>query len=216
MAASDVPTPGPGSQDGNPTDSQVNKLPQGWRGLLGLLSRATVWLSALALLLPLGGTTWIWIYAFSTPGSHWSYVGIGSMAAMAAMLTGIFAGFILGVPKLVSSGQLTVPAGTPSPNTNLGEISDWITKLLLGAGLVSLTHLGGPAARLIDDVASGLYDATGHPAGAAGAKVLAGAVLISFTVLGVVEGYVLTSTWYPRKLQQLADSAAAVEQAAQS
>ena len=139
----------------------------------GRLESTTVWLILLALVLPLGGTAWVWLYGFSTPGSHWSYVGIGSIAAMAAMLTGILAGFILGVPKLVSSGQLRVADGTPSPNTNLGEISDWITKLLLGAGLVSLSHLGGPVGRLIDNVASGLYDATSNPAGAAGAPGVA-------------------------------------------
>lgn len=215
MVATDVPVPEsdlPGSEPSGPSGNPAQPGP----GLLGMLTRTTVWLGGLALALPLGGTVWIWIYAFSTPGSHWSYVGIGSMAGMAAMLTGIFAGFILGVPKLVSSGQLKVADGAPSPNTNLGEISDWITKLLLGAGLVSLSHLGGPVGRLIDNVANGLYDTTGHGAAAPGAKVLAGAVLIAFTALGVMEGYVLTSTWYPRKLQQLADSAAEVERVAQN
>jgi len=200
-----------GDKTGPETGSRA-KRPRWW----GELGSTTMWLSVLALVLPLGGTAWIWVYGFSTPGSHWSYVGIGSIAAMAAMLTGILAGFILGVPKLVSSGQLSVADGAPSPNTNLGEISDWITKLLLGAGLVSLSHLGGPVGRLIDSVASGLYDPTSNPAGAPGAKVLAGAILISFTVLGVLEGYVITSTWYPRKLQKLAESAAAAQQAAQS
>jgi hypothetical protein len=172
------------------------------------LGSTTMWLGISALLLPLSGVAWIWVYAFSTPGSHWSYVGVGTLTAMAALLTGIFAGFILGVPKLVSSGQVKVPDGMPSPNTNLGEISDWVTKLLLGAGLVSLSHLGVPIGGLIDNVAGGLYAAASHPADAPGAKVLAGAILVSFTVLGVLEGYVLTSTWYPRKLERLAASAA--------
>ncbi len=181
--------------------------PQRWWKVLG---STTVWLGFFAVLLPLAGIAWIWVYAFHTGGSHWSYVGVGTLTAMAALLTGMFAGFILGVPKLVSSGQMKLPDGTPSPNTNLGEISDWITKLLLGAGLVSLSHLGAPIGRLIDNVAVGLYAATSNPSGAAAAKVLAGAILVSFTVLGVLEGYVLTSTWYPRKLQKLADSAAAL------
>jgi hypothetical protein len=42
------------------------------------------------------------------------------------------------------------------PSTNLAEISDWLTKLLLGAGLVSLTKLGKPLSELIDNVARGL------------------------------------------------------------
>jgi hypothetical protein len=184
--------------------------PRPWWKSLG---STTVWLGISAVLLPLSGVAWIWVYALSTPGSHWSYVGVGTLTARAALLTGMFVGFILGVPKLVSSGQVKVPDGTPSPNTNLGEISDWITKLLLGAGLVSLSHLGGPVGRLIDSVAAGLYASTSQPGDAAAAKVLAGAILVSFTVLGVLEGYVLTSTWYPRKLEKLAAIARA--QAAQ-
>ena len=123
---------------------------------------------------------------------------------MAALLTGILAGFILGVPKLVSSGQVKVPDGSPSPNTNLGDISDWLTKLLLGAGLVSLGRLGGPIGRLIDNVASGLHASAANPSAVALAKVAAGAILVSFAILGVLEGYVVTSVWYPAKLERLA------------
>jgi len=46
--------------------------------------------------------------------------------------------------------------------------------------------------------------------------VLAGAILVSFAVLGVLEGYVRTSTWYPRKLERLAASARALAAQAQA
>jgi hypothetical protein len=208
MAAGGEAQVGGGAQvgDGVKTAAAIQASDEsrpGWKTLFS----TTMWLAAFALLVPFAGIAWIWLYAFHTAGSHWSYVGVGTLSAMAAMLTGVFVGFILGVPKLISSGQTKVPDGTPSPNTNLGDISDWVTKLLLGAGLVSLSHLGVPLGRLIDNVASGLYAAT-SPADAAGAKVLAGAILVSFTVLGVLEGYVVTSIWYPRKLERLAASAA--------
>ena len=119
------------------------------------LDHVTTWLALLAIGMLLGGTAWIWIYAFSTPGSHWSYVGVGMLTALAALLTGFLAGFLIGVPKIVSSGQVHVSIRMFSPSTNLAEISDWLTKLLLGAGLVSLSHLGAPVGRLIDSVAGG-------------------------------------------------------------
>lgn len=43
-----------------------------------------------------------------------------------------------------------------APSTNLAEISDWLTKLLLGAGLVELGRLGRPLTELINNVARGL------------------------------------------------------------
>ena len=47
--------------------------PGGRFSWLQSLTRVTTWLGLLTLAMLLGGTAWIWIYAFSTPGSHWSY-----------------------------------------------------------------------------------------------------------------------------------------------
>ena len=96
------------------------------------------------------------------------------------------------------------PAGNASsvrsfePSTNLAEISDWLTKLLLGAGLVGLTHLGGPLGRLVDTVARGL-----GPPGTA--VETAAAILIGYAVLGFLAGYLATTLWYGRRLQAMFD-----------
>ena len=163
----------------------------------------TPWLVLLALGMLLGGTAWIWIYAFNTPGSHWSYVAVGMLTALAALLVGFFTGFLIGIPRVVSSGQARLSTRSFSPSTNLAEISDWLTKLLLGAGLVSLSHLGGPIGRLIDDVAGGLHGVTSDPAIIQAAKVTAGAIMIAFAVLGLLVGYIVTSTWYERRLEKI-------------
>jgi hypothetical protein len=166
-------------------------------------TRVTTWLALLALAMLLGGMAWIWIYAFSSPGSHWSYIGAGMLTAMAALLTGFLVGFLVGVPKVVSSGQVRVSGSMFSPSTNLAEISDWLTKLLLGAGLVSLSHLGGPIGKLINDVAGGLHGARSDPSVIQAARVIAGSVMIGFTVLGILGGYIVTSTWYQKKINEL-------------
>jgi hypothetical protein len=167
-------------------------------------TRVTTWLSLLAGVLLLGGTAWIWIYAFNTFGSHWSYVAVGMLTATAALVTGFLTGFLVGVPRVVSSGQARATAGgTFSPSTNLAEISDWLTKLLLGAGLVSLSHLGRPVAELINDVAGALHGPTAGANAIQAAKVTAGAVMIGFIVLGILGGYIVTSTWYQKKISEL-------------
>jgi len=86
------------------------------------------------------------------------------------------------------------------PSTNLAEISDWLTKLLLGAGLVSLTRLGHPLGRLINTVARGL-----GPRGVAtsAAVDMAAAVLIGYAVLGFLAGYLATTLWYGKRLQAM-------------
>jgi len=54
--------------------------------------------------------------------------------------------------------------GPVQPEQQLAKVSDWLTKLLLGAGLVSLTQLGKPLSHLVDTVARGV---DGVPLGAA-------------------------------------------------
>ena len=167
------------------------------------LKHVTPWLVLLALGILLGGIAWIWIYAFTTPGSHLSYVAVGMLTATAAILVGFFSGFLIGVPRSVSSGQVRLQKDGFSPSSNLAEISDWLTKLLLGAGLVSLSRLGGPIGRLIDDVAGGLHGVTSDEAIIQAAKVTAGAIMIAFAVLGLLVGYIVTSTWYERRLENI-------------
>ena len=178
------------------------------KSLLKDLSHTTLWLALLALAMLLGGNVWIWVYAFNTPGSHWSYVAVGMMTALAALLVGLFTGFLIGIPRVVSSGEFRLTADRFSPSSNLAEISDWLTKLLLGAGLVSLSRLGGPIGKLIDGVAGGLHGKTSDPAVIQAAKVTAGTIMIAFTVLGLLVGYIVTSTWYQARLEKLAKKSA--------
>ncbi|HEY5183713.1 MAG TPA: hypothetical protein VIM19_02145 [Actinomycetes bacterium] len=103
--------------------------------------------------------------------------------------------------NVVAMDRADRPSSAFTPSTNLAEVSDWLTKLLLGAGLVQLTHLGAPVASLINSVASGLEGGTTtEPSGSA--TVIAGAILITYTVLGFLVGYVLTTLWYGHRLAQ--------------
>jgi hypothetical protein len=161
------------------------------------------WLSILALGIPALGGLWILIYAFATPGSHLSYLGVGMSTALAAFLSGCLVGFLFGIPRVVSSGQLRQQTTDPySPSSNLAEVSDWLTKLLLGAGLVQLTHLATPISHLIDYVAAGLTPTSATGASSA-AKVMAGSILFGYAVIGMLDAYVVTTVWYQNKLEEI-------------
>jgi hypothetical protein len=88
------------------------------------------------------------------------------------------------------------------PSTNLAEISDWLTKLLLGAGLVELTRLGQPLSELIDNVARGLGGATASGGVTESAVVIAASIMITYVILGFLGGYLTTAFWYGRVLQR--------------
>jgi hypothetical protein len=67
------------------------------------------------------------------------------LAAGAFFAVGITIGFMFGLPK------------TPHPevNTNLEQISDWLTKILVGVGLTQLTNIPPALALLAQFVAGG-------------------------------------------------------------
>jgi hypothetical protein len=75
-----------------------------------------------------------------------------------------------------------------SVNTNLEQISDWLTKIIVGVGLVELRNLPGFINKVGTYVSS---SSTDH----AGAKALAVATLIYFAVTGFLGAYLLTRTY---------------------
>jgi hypothetical protein len=159
------------------------------------LFRPSHYLFFLGLAIPVVGLGSILAYVFAIPGgSTWAYLGVGALTAFSAFLVGGLAGFLLGIPRLVSSGVFRQQGGPQyAPSSNLAEVSDWLTKLLLGAGLVSLTHLGAPIAHLINHVAHGLYVL---PASRPAAQAMAGAILFGYVAIGLLDGYVMTTLWY--------------------
>src|SRR4029077_17521561 len=75
-------------------------------------------------------------------------VGAGAFLAGAATAAGSLVGFLFGVPR--AAQQLTQePTGTGQkrnpylPNTNLEQISDWLTKIIVGVGLVEIRAVVG-------------------------------------------------------------------------
>jgi hypothetical protein len=108
-------------------------------------------------------------------------------ASGAAFYAGTIGGFLFGVPKAVSN-----PATTPSPsiasrykiNTNLEEISDWLTKIILGLGLVHVNKV----IRLVDSMGEQVGSAIGS---AQGAKAIA----VSAMIYGFVSGFLVVYIW---------------------
>jgi hypothetical protein len=78
----------------------------------------------------------------------------GFLLAGASLFLGVLVGFIFGIPKTSkpssdSSPPLKAETNVAySLNTNLEDISDWLTKMLIGVGLVQLTAIPGYISRI--------------------------------------------------------------------
>jgi hypothetical protein len=86
----------------------------------------------------------------------WSGVGAaGFFWAIACLAAGSLLGIVFGIPREAADNPSTDAGRTAAwlgANTNMEEISDWLTKLLVGAGLVELKALPqalGSAARYV-------------------------------------------------------------------
>lgn len=135
----------------------------------------------------------------------------GCLFALSALITGGFLGFLFGIPR-TNTAEGVAATGAPSimvrPNTNLEQISDWLTKILVGVTLTQLPTIGEALGRLIDTLGVALGDQVYSP-------VFAGAILVYFSVFGFIAGWLLTSLRLPRAIQEAGSPAVKLLEAAQ-
>lgn len=110
------------------------------------------------------------------------------MAAAAPFSLGVFIGFLFGIPKTrqeppLRDGERAHPV---QPNTNLEQISDWLTKILIGVGLTQLTQIP----RELQGVAEYLAHSIGGEAN--GASGVVAAILVYFSIAGFLWGFLVT------------------------
>lgn len=135
----------------------------------------------------------------------------GCLFGLAALVSGGLLGFVFGIPRTNTSESPSPPGGQVRlvrQNTNLEQISDWLTKILVGVTLTQLPSIGAAAGRLIDSLARALGDASYSPA-------VAGAILVYFSVFGFLAGWLLTSLLLPRAIAEAGGPTALLAEATQ-
>ncbi|WP_380278096.1 hypothetical protein [Kitasatospora purpeofusca] len=146
------------------------------------------------------GSGLVGLVLFSLGRPHpWQALGGGLVVACAATLVGGALGFLFGVPRVrggaggAAAAEGGEPHGSYAPNTNLEQVSDWLTKVLLGVGLTQLGSLGERLGRLGTTLAPAL-------GGGPGTAPFAAALVLYFLLLGFLAGWLLTRLALPRVL----------------
>lgn len=155
--------------------------------------RGSAWWLAVAI-----GIGMAFVVAYNPRGSsepRSSVVSVGLMVGIAALALGGLLGLLFGIPRYLQGEQQKVDEvskggranGRPPyrDNTNLEEISDWLTKILVGVGLIEISQIGDSAGRLIAYVGDGM-------GGGSSSRIVAGATLVYFSTVGFLGGYLLT------------------------
>lgn len=153
-----------------------------------------------------------------------SVATIGVSIALAAIVGGGLIGFIFGIPRSVQEGRVTPPDGGDggggstltttagsargpayAGNTSLEQISDWLTKILVGVGLTQLANLPSGLDSLSDFLAPGLGNLPGSDVYAIG-------LVMASVLIGFFLSYLWTRLWLPSLFAE-ADVRAALRQA---
>ncbi|MEQ9404792.1 MAG: hypothetical protein RIM99_14465 [Cyclobacteriaceae bacterium] len=139
---------------------------------------------------------------FLTGGSAagWHVFAVGFFLIGASTLTGGFIGFLFGVPRKRLDEQGTSNSRY-TPNTNLEQISDWLTKIIVGVSLVQ--------AKEIASAVEGIGEKAG-PAIAEGntGEIIAIAIVIHYLFLGFIQGFLLAYLWLPGAFRRANPSSA--------
>jgi hypothetical protein len=160
---------------------QVGKTVQ--RGARGVTSH--LWF------LPALGALIIVVYALAL--ESWTVLAISAAIAAAAVAAGSIVGFLFGIPRTLTAEVPAVTgteggasgAATIRSNTNLEQISDWLTKIIVGVGLVELGQLRTSMGDLVDYLAPALGDD-------ASAKPFTLSIILYFSIAGFLGSYIVT------------------------
>ena len=138
------------------------------------------------------------VFAFVTQAGTWAeYARMVAgllMVAGCAWSVGGLVGFLFGIPRTLSLPSGDIADGALSRdqlqyrvNTNLEQISDWLTKILVGVGLAELHRLPGA----LGDAADYFAASVGGRA-AADLSAFVVALLVYFSVVGLMTAYLGT------------------------
>lgn len=126
----------------------------------------------------------------------------GMLIGGAFFTAGGLGGFLFGIPKLLQNTAL-IPDSNSSRavilhNDNLVQISDWLTKIIVGVGLTQLYNIPG----YILKVGESLQNSFGGDIIGRNAAI---AVILYFVVIGFLSVYIWTRIYFVRLLRDLDD-----------
>ena len=140
-----------------------------------------------------------------------SLVGVGLLIAGTSLFVAGVLGFLFGIPRTLQQGGASTDSSDASTdyraNTNLEQISDWLTKMLVGVGLTQLMTLPAHMESLSEFLAEGFG---ARPTDA----VFALSIILYFSPVGFLFGFLWTRLFLAGAMRQadLGDLYTRVEQ----
>lgn len=142
---------------------------------------------------PLFAVALVVVYSVQYGEQSVSVATTGALVGLAVLVIAALGGFLFGIPRALQQAPAANTTHVDSTtryaiNTNLEEISDWLTKIIVGVGLIQLGQIADLLGQLVESLVPGLG---GQPS----SRLVAGAELAFFGTWGFLIGYLLTRTY---------------------
>lgn len=134
---------------------------------------------------------------------------LGLLFAISSVAAGSLCGFLFGIPRTPQLTEAYTPAGPVDShngdahryreNTNLEQISDWLTKILVGVGLTQFSLVLERFNNLVSKYGAAFEDPAYGP-------TLALALVVYFVVCGFFFGYLMTRLFLTGAFSLVADA----------
>ncbi|MEN9303792.1 MAG: hypothetical protein RL264_2221 [Bacteroidota bacterium] len=132
-------------------------------------------------------------------------VGTGLLIAGASFSSGALSGFLFGIPRIINSSASKSNELTQNVilhNDNLVQISDWLTKIIVGVGLTQINSLPEKLHKL-GEVISPCFkiSSDNNPSNDLGITI-AISILLYFLFLGFMASYLWTRIYFGKLIRQ--------------
>lgn len=136
--------------------------------------------------------------------SYFITVGMGLLVAGSCFTIGGLLGFLFGIPRSINSNnpEMSSSKNQIMQNDNLVQISDWITKIMVGVGLTQIYQIGPNLIRLGDYLAPA-FDS--HGIGETSAPIIGVIIVLYYLVVGFLSSYLWTRLHFSTMLAQNQD-----------
>jgi len=127
------------------------------------------------------------IVLFAAAEGSWSILALSMLIGACAFSLGALLGFLFGIPQYFAGAESHAAAtrATYQPNTNLTQVSDWLTKIIIGVGLVQFGQLVETIGKLGDSLEPSL-------GGSEAGNAFGIALVVGYFVIGFLIGYLYT------------------------
>lgn len=136
---------------------------------------------------------------------YWNFLGLLIIVSLASVVIGLFLGFLFGIPKL-NKGYNPIDnydkKNKYNPNTNLEDISDWVTKIIVGISLTQLINIP----KYMESIANYILQNNECKFICDFARPIIISDIIYFLITGFIIGYFYTRLFLPNLLSLMEEN----------